>query len=50
MKTMLYNYLSLTSLDLSNFDNSLFIDMSLMFHDCSLLINLNLSNFNISLV
>ena len=35
-------------LDIAQFDTSKFIDMSYMFYNCSLIIELKLSNFNFS--
>ena len=43
---MLYNCLSLTSLNLSNFNTNNVYNMSGMFNRCSSLISLDLSNFN----
>ena len=45
MSDMIY-YCSLTSLDLSNFNNV--NNMSYIFYGCSSLISLDLSNFNIN--
>ena len=42
---MLYNCLSLTSLDLSNFDTSQLIDLDRMFSNCYNLEYINLKNF-----
>ena len=46
MSYIFYDSSSLTSLNLSNFNNNNVKDMSRMFSDCSSLISLNLSNFN----
>ena len=44
--SMFENCLSLTTLDLSNFDTSNVTDMSYMFRGCTSLTSLNISNFN----
>ena len=48
--SMFENCLSLTTLDLSNFDTSNVTDMSYMFRGCTSLTSLNISNFNTSRV
>ena len=50
LENMFYGCLSLTSLDLSNFDTSNVTNMAQMFYDCSSLTSLDLSNFNTSKV
>lgn len=50
MNSMFSNCLSLTTLDLSNFDTSNATDMHHMFNQCSDLTNLDLSSFDISKV
>ena len=45
MSHIFYECTTLTSLDLSNFNNDNVIDMSHMFYNCSALDTLNLSNF-----
>ena len=48
LENMFYEYLSLTSLDLSNFDTSNVTNMDQMFYGCSSLTSLDLSNFDTS--
>ena len=50
LENMFYGYLSLTSLDLSNFNTSEVTNMNQMFYDCSSLTSLDLSSFNTSKV
>ena len=46
MKSMFYNCISLTSIDISHFDTSLVKDMSYLFYNCELISSINLSTFN----
>ena len=46
MQYMLYGCISLSSIDLSNFNPQNVTNMESMFDDCNLLSSLDLSNFN----
>ena len=50
MGNMFYNCVSLTSLNISNYDTSKVINMGNMFYNCILLTSLDLSNFDTSKV
>ena len=50
MSEMFNCCLSLTNLNLSNFNTQNVTDMNYMFYDCYSLTNLNLSNFKLNLL